>query len=165
MGCWTCRLLMWERFRRFSVLDREARKLFFRAAALLPFVGLSLRIRGYKKTQSWLQKRLESRNVSTLAAAAAPGELVDKTCRMVRAAEHHGLTRATCLEESLALWYLLGRQNISSRIRIGVRRQAGKFEAHAWVEYEGAALNQSEELHRHYAPFASEFDNLPAEKS
>jgi hypothetical protein len=84
---------------------------------------------------------------------------------MVRAAEHHGLTRSTCLEESLALWYLLGRQNIDSRIRIGVRKQAGKFEAHAWVEYEGAALNQSEELHRHYSPFESELDNLPAEKS
>jgi hypothetical protein len=84
---------------------------------------------------------------------------------MVRAAEHYGLTRCTCLEESLALWYLLGRQNISSRIRIGVRRQAGKFEAHAWVEYEGEALNQPEELHRHYAPFESEFDTLPAEKS
>ena len=164
MGCWTCCLPMWERFRRFSVLDAEARKLFFRAAALLPFVGMSLRTRGYKKTQVWLQKRLESRNVSA-RNAGSPRELVDKTCRMVRAAEHHGFGRSTCLEESLALWYLLGRQNISSRIRIGVRRQAGKFEAHAWVEYEGAALNQSEELHRHYAPFESEFDNLPAEKS
>ena len=155
---------MWERFRRFRALDREARRLFFRAAALLPFVGMSLRTRGYKKTQAWLQKRLESRKISTLDAGSR-GELVHKTCCMVRAAEHYGLTRCTCLEESLALWYLLGRQNISSRIRIGVRKQAGKFEAHAWVECEGAALNQSEELHRHYAPFASEFDNLPAEKS
>jgi hypothetical protein len=155
---------MWERFRRFRALDREARRLFFRAAALLPFVGMSLRTRGYKKTQAWLQKRLERRNVAALDAGSR-GELVHKTCRMVRAAEHNGLTRCTCLEESLALWYLLGRQNISSRIRIGVRKQAGKFEAHAWVECEGEALNQSEELHRHYAPFESEFDNLPAEKS
>jgi hypothetical protein len=155
---------MWERFRRFSALDPEARRLFFRAAALLPFVGMSLRTRGYKKTQTWLQKRLESQNTCALDAGSRR-ELVDKTCRMVRAAEHYGLARCTCLEESLALWYLLGRQNISSRIRIGVRKQAEKFEAHAWVECEGEALNQSEELHRHYAPFASEFDNLPAEKS
>jgi hypothetical protein len=155
---------MWERFRRFRALDREARSLFFRAAALLPFIGMSLRTRGYKKTQAWLQKRLESRNISARHAGSR-GELVHKTCRMVRAAEHYGLTRCTCLEASLALWYLLGRQNISSRIRIGVRKQAGKFEAHAWVECEGEALNQSEELHRHYAPFESEFDNLPAEKS
>ena len=164
MGCWTCCLPMWERFRRFSALDPEARKLFFRAAAWLAFVVMSLRTRGYKKTQAWLQKRLESRNATALDAGSI-GELVHKTCRMVRAAQRHGLTRSTCLEESLALWYLLGRQNISSRIRIGVRKQAGKFEAHAWVEYEGEALNQSEELHRHYAPFESEFDNFPAEKS
>jgi Transglutaminase-like superfamily len=164
MGCWTCCLPMWERFRRFSALDLEARKLFFRAAAWLAFVAVSLRTRGYKSTQAWLQKRLESRNATALDAGSI-GELVHKTCRMVRAAQRHGLTRSTCLEESLALWYLLGRQNISSRIRIGVRKQAGKFEAHAWVEYEGEALNQSEELHRHYAPFESEFDNFPAEKS
>jgi hypothetical protein len=138
--------------------------LFFRAAAWLAFVVMSLRTRGYKKTQAWLQKRLERRNATTLGAGSI-GELVHKTCRMVRAAQRHGLTRSTCLEESLALWYLLGRQNISSRIRIGVRKQAGKFEAHAWVEYEGEALNQSEELHRHYAPFESEFDSVPAEKS
>jgi Transglutaminase-like superfamily len=155
---------MWDRFRRFSALEPDARKLFLRAAALLPFVGMSLHARGYKKTQGWLQKRLESRKVFALNLES-PGELVRKTCRMVRAAEHYGLTRSTCLEESLALWYLLGRQNINSRIRIGVRRQAGEFEAHAWVEYEGEALNQPEELHRHYAPFESEFDNLPAEKS
>jgi hypothetical protein len=138
--------------------------LFFRAAAWLAFVVMSLRTRGYKKTQAWLQKRLESRNATALGAGSI-GELVHKTCRMVRAAQRHGLTRSTCLEESLALWYLLGRQNISSRIRIGVRKQAGKFEAHAWVEYGGEALNQSEELHRHYAPFESEFDNVPTEKS
>jgi hypothetical protein len=164
MGYCTCRQPMWDRFRRFSAMDPEARKLFLRAAALLPFVGMSLQTRGYKKTQSWLQKRLESRKVVALSPVSPP-DLVRKTCRMVRAAEHHGLMRTTCLEESLALWYLLGRQNISSSIRIGVRTQAGKFEAHAWVEYQGEALNQPEELHRHYAPFDREFDNLPAEKS
>jgi len=137
--------------------------LFLRAAALLPLVGMSLHTRGYKKTQGWLQKRLESRKVSTLISGSA-ADMVSKTCRMVRAAEHHGLTRSSCLEGSLVLWYLLGRQNISSSIRIGVRRQAGKFEAHAWVEYQGEAQSQPEELHRHYAPFESEFDNLPAEK-
>ncbi len=159
-----CRLPMWDRFRRFSALDPEARKLFLRAAALLPFVGMSLHKRGYKKTQAWLQKRLESRKASAINPGP-PGELVHKTCRMVRAAEQYGFTRPTCLEESLVLWYILGQQNINSRIRVGVRRQAGKFEAHAWVEYEGEALNQPEELHRHYAPFESEFDNLPAEKT
>jgi hypothetical protein len=155
---------MWDRFRRFSALDPEARKLFLRAAALLPFVGMSLHTRGYKKTQGWLQRRLESRKARAIIVGASD-EFVRTTCRMVRAAEHYGFTRSTCLEESLALWYLLGQQNIISRIRVGVRSQAGKFEAHAWVEYEGQALNQPEGLHRHYAPFESEFDNLPAEKS
>ena len=39
------------------------------------------------------------------------------------------------------------------------------FESHAWVEYEGRALNEAEEVHQHYAAFASEFSDLPGEKA
>jgi hypothetical protein len=95
---------------------------------------------------------------------SAPSDLVGKTCRMVCAAERHSIFRLTCLEESLALWYLLGRQNIWSSLRIGVRKHAENFEAHAWVEYQGEALNQPEELHQHYSPFESESFSLPAGK-
>ena len=154
---------MWEQFRRFRALDPEARRLFFRAVALLPLIGMSLHARGYKKTQAWLLSRLQDQNPPK-SAANTHLELVEKTCRMVRAAEHHGLIRCTCLEESLALWYLLGQQSVTCQLRIGVRKQTGKFEAHAWVEYEGEALNQSEELHQHYAAFESEIPGAPAEK-
>ncbi len=154
---------MWEQFRRFRTLDRDARRLFFRAAALLPVIGISLRIRGYKKTQEWLRRRLRDQ-AGPWSSADDSHERMERTCRMVRAAEHHGLVRSTCLQESLALWYLLRRQNISSSLRIGVRKGSGKFEAHAWIEYEGRPLNQSEELHQHYFPFENDFHDLPAEK-
>jgi hypothetical protein len=154
---------MWEPFQRYRALDADARKIFRRAVVLLLCIGASLRLRGYKKTQDWLQTRLDGRE-PTLPEAGIPGELVQKTCRMVRAAEHYGIARATCLEESLALWYLLGRRGLPSRVRIGVRKQSEKFEAHAWVEYQGAALNQTEELHHHYAAFESELSSLPGEK-
>jgi len=154
---------MWEQFRLFRALDPGARKLFLRAVALLPLIGMSLHVRGYKKTLDWLNRRLQSQSTSK-PAVGTPRELVQSTCRMVRAAEHHGLVRSTCLEESLALWYLLGQQNITSRLRIGVRKRTETFEAHAWVEYQGEALNQSGELHQHYAAFESEFPSMPAEK-
>jgi hypothetical protein len=41
---------------------------------------------------------------------------------------------ATCLTQALALHILLRREGLQSRIRIGVRKDAGHFEAHAWVE-------------------------------
>jgi Transglutaminase-like superfamily len=154
---------MWEQFRRFRALDPEARKLFFRAVALLPLIGMSLHSRGYKKTQEWLQRRLQDQS-ECVPSTDVSVALVEKTCRMLRAAEHHGLVRSTCLEESLALWYLLRRQNISSSLRIGVRKGPGEFEAHAWVEYEGRPLNQSEELHQHYFPFENDFHDPPPER-
>ena len=52
---------------------------------------------------------------------------------------------------------MLRRQGYAAKLRIGVRKKAGKLEAHAWVEYEGAALNQAEQMHRHYAAFEGEF--------
>jgi hypothetical protein len=82
---------------------------------------------------------------------------------MVNAGAHYGLIRPTCLEESLALWYFLRRQGIPSKLRIGVRKIADKFEAHAWVEYQGQALNQSDEPHKHYAAFDSEFSDPPGD--
>ena len=83
---------------------------------------------------------------------------------MVRAAAHYGVLRVTCLEESLALWHLLEKQNVPSSLRIGVRKVGEKLEAHAWVEYEGTALNQTEELHNHYLTLKSEFSEVPGSR-
>ena len=87
------------------------------------------------------------------------------TCRMVKAGAHYGIARPTCLGESLTLWYLLQKQGVPAALRIGVRKVSEKFEAHAWVESAGAALNQQEEPHQHYAAFDSGFSDLPGEKS
>jgi hypothetical protein len=84
---------------------------------------------------------------------------------MVKAAARYGIVRPSCLEESLALWHLLQAQNISSNLRIGVRRSGEKIEAHAWIEYGGVALNQGENEHPHYTAFDSELADLPGEKS
>ena len=91
------------------------------------------------------------------AGTQGGAEAVEKTCRMVRAGVRYGVGHPTCLAESLVLWYHLQKQTIPARLRIGVRKSKEKFEAHAWVECAGAALNQTDEAHQHYAAFASEF--------
>ena len=154
---------MWEPFQRYRALDSEARKMFRCAAVLLPLVGVSLRLRGYRRTQEWLQARWERRNAA-LPQTASSKDIVEKTCRMVRAAVHYGMPGASCLEASLTLWYLLRLQGICASVRIGVRKHMNLFEAHAWVEHEGAALNQLQEVHRHFAPFDSEFHVPPKER-
>ena len=94
----------------------------------------------------------------------ANAERTALTARMVRSAAYRSLGTATCLERSLALWWLLERQGIASSVRIGTRKTGQKFEAHAWVECDGVALNEPEELHKHYAAFDEAFPMLNAAK-
>ena len=137
--------------------------MFRRAAILLPLVRWSLRLRGYGKTFTSLQRRvqLQAKGTENLPEVR---EKVQATCRMVRAALRYSLTEFTCLEESLTLWYLLRKQGIPACLRIGVRKENEKFEAHAWVEHGGEALNQDEAMHRHYAAFEQDLPEPPAEQ-
>jgi Transglutaminase-like superfamily len=154
---------MWEAYQRYRALDPTARRLFRAAVVLLLLIRASLRSRGFKKTQQWLLARLQALAGPPSVAPCGDSECVTRTCRMVKAGGHYGLIRPTCLEESLALWYFLRQRGISPQLRIGVRKTDGKFEAHAWVEYRGEILNQSEAVHQHYAAFDSEFSDLPGE--
>jgi Transglutaminase-like superfamily len=150
---------MWEKLRRFSALEWSAQKLFLRAAVLLPMVALSLRWRGFRATQSTLQRSL-SNGIPELDLGQAKKQLA-LTAHMVNAVDRHGPVHPSCLAKSLALWWLLGRQGISSHLRIGIRKENEKFEAHAWVERDGTALNEPEEHHHHYAAFDAAFSSLP----
>jgi hypothetical protein len=152
---------MWEPLKRYKALDRESQRLFWRAAFLLPWIRVSLRMRGYNSTFASLQ----ARQTSIAGNPSSDPGRVQKTSRMVHSAVHHSLLHFTCLEESLGLWHLLRRQGIASQLRIGVRKSNGKFEAHAWVEYAGEAVNQPEATHLHYAAFEKEFSEPPAEQS
>ncbi len=157
---------MWEALQRFNKLEPAARGLFLRAAALMPLISLSLRMRGFRATQLSLQKSLPNALHEILdSLPQANGPSVGLTVRMVRSAAYRSLGNATCLEKSLALWWLLGRQGIASSVRIGARKIGDKFEAHAWVECDGVALNEPQEAHRHYAAFDEGFPILePAKK-
>jgi hypothetical protein len=72
---------------------------------------------------------------------------------MVDAAAREGLHRGTCLERSLVLWWLLRRKQVPAQICLGARKTASLFEAHAWVEVDGRVINDTGEVHNHYAPF------------
>ena len=153
---------MWERFRRFSALERPAQELFLRAVVLLPLVALSLRWRGFRATQAALQRFLSNAKPEPDAALVSKDAAV--TAHMVNAADRHGMVHPSCLAKSLTLWWLLARQGISSNLRIGIRKEKEKFEAHAWVECDGAALNEPDERHHHYAAFDAAFSSPPEER-
>jgi hypothetical protein len=156
---------MWEALRRFKALEPGARGIFLRAAVVLPFISLSLRLRGLRATQSSLQKLMPTDGSNcSLGPDSTTKQRAAQVARMVRSAAYRGLGTANCLDQSLALWWLLGRRGIASSVRIGTRKTGGKFEAHAWVECDGVALNEPEEPHKHYAAFDEEFPGLNAAK-
>ncbi|HKW76708.1 MAG TPA: lasso peptide biosynthesis B2 protein [Terriglobales bacterium] len=153
---------MLESLRRFSALDRAAQTVFLRALVMLPLVGLSLKLRGFDATRSRLRKMLSP--PASWMDADSLNRQIALTAHMVNAADRHGLTHPSCLVKSLTLWWLLGRRGITSQLRVGIRKEGGKLEAHAWVEREGMALNEPEERHHHYAAFDKALASLPEEE-
>jgi hypothetical protein len=153
---------MWERLRRFSALERPAQRVFLRAIVLLPLVTVSLRWRGFKATQAALQRFLSKEHLT--CDAAFESKVSALTAHMVSAADRHGLVHPSCLAKSLTLWWLLARQGIATQLRIGIRKNEEKFEAHAWVERAGTALNEPDEHHHHYSAFDAAFSALPPDE-
>ena len=153
---------MLKNLKRFRALERAAQTLFLRALAMLPLVGLSLKLRGFDATRSALRKRLSRATPQTDLDSLS--KQIALTAHMVNAADQHGLVHPSCLVKSLTLWWLLGRQGIPSQLRVGIRKEGGNLEAHAWVECEGMALNEPEERHHHYAAFDAALASLPEDE-
>jgi len=76
----------------------------------------------------------------------------DIVCRVNR---DYLLFRAECMVESLALWWLLRCYGIDSDLRLGVRTITGRFESHAWVEYQGVVLNDIDRIGIIYTPMGT----------
>jgi hypothetical protein len=82
---------------------------------------------------------------------------VRRARHVIRCLARNGLYGGNCLSNALVLWGLLCRQGIEGDFCIGVRRNAGQFEAHAWVEYQGRPLNATETIYQCFAAFDQPF--------
>lgn len=132
-----------RRWRRFVALDPAQRRTFLQAIALLPVAALGLRWLGLRRIQ-----RLFAVPVS---GGVHPG--AEETARLVAAAARHGPYRASCLPTALTLQWLLRRQGIEAELRLGVRKERERLEAHAWLEHEGRPLMDTREDLEPYAAF------------
>ena len=74
-----------------------------------------------------------SRSWPVRAYAGRADYSADQLSWAVRAISRY-VPRATCLTQALVLHIMLRQEGLPSRIRIGVSKDAGHFEAHAWVE-------------------------------
>jgi hypothetical protein len=102
--------------------------------------------RGFDGTMQWIRQRVEMIPPTMTVEA----EIVREAERCMALAAGLYPRRAQCLEQSLALYYLLRRQGIGVRYCQGIQRHP--FSAHAWLEYRGDVLNDVREHVKHFAP-------------
>jgi hypothetical protein len=115
-----------------------------RSAALLCSVRLALWIVPFPKLRRAVAWTVRTR------VRPASRRTAEQLSWAVRAVSSY-VPSATCLTQALALHILLRQEGLPSKIRIGVTRDAGHFEAHAWVESQERVVIGDSGLRR-YAP-------------
>lgn len=137
---------------KFLALSGRERRVFLETACLMTITAAALRLFGFRRVYRWLERRAPSWSEPLPGAGNAVQLLV---VGVRRAAQP--LPYATCLPQSLTLWWLLRRRGVQSQLRLGVRKEGGDLKAHAWVEAGGVALNDRDDVRHRYAAF----ENMP----
>ncbi|MGH9727000.1 MAG: lasso peptide biosynthesis B2 protein [Candidatus Acidiferrales bacterium] len=139
----------WSRFRDLSGRQRQD---FFLGLLLLPVVAAWLSVFQFRSVQRTLEKRYGAVWAKKRDDAASFAE-AHVVARLVDAVARRGVVRGNCLSRSIVLWWLLLRRGIPAQLRIGARKTGDVFEAHAWVEMAGRAINDSDDVQTRYTPF------------
>jgi hypothetical protein len=131
-----------------SYSNREAVPGTLTCVALLSVIRISLRWRGLGRTLHWARRLTATkRNRDT----ALGRELVENVVGAVSVAGAYLPGRVRCLEQSVAIQILLRRRGVASELKIGV--QPFGFMAHAWIEYCGKPVGESDLSLDNVVPF------------
>ncbi len=142
-----------EKWRRFRKRPQDERVLILRAMALLPLTEIGLRCFGFQRWKELIERFSLSPSAPQTLPVVLQQEMAGRAVRAVRSVELHGPATPNCLERSMTLWWLLRRDGVPGELHIGARKEGAKFQAHAWVELGGNVLNDSADVHNHYARF------------
>jgi hypothetical protein len=114
---------------------------------MVPFMHLAVRIVGFNSLQKWVLR--------TPAVHGHPpdAEALRVCVVSVNRVKRFSLFPGNCLSQSLALVRLLREQGVTADLRLGARLTGTKFDAHAWVEYDGRVLNDTHDVHTRFTPF------------
>ena len=136
-----------------KIAFRLARFLIYVFAVIVsPIFSLGLRALGYKNLTAILlglspnpHNRLQERGAS-LHRSSQVGKIVNR-------ASAFGWFKASCLERSLLLWWILRWFRIPTSVRVGIQRGDTQFIGHAWVEYDGIVVNDRRDVSQRYVVF------------
>lgn len=137
--------------RRFRALELRDLWLLARAFISLTLVDLILRVVGVRPFVG------DNRTAAALTEGRISPETVQRIQRdahWIEVASRHHFVRARCLHRSLALHLWLRRDRLPSVLRIGVRKEDGALQAHAWVELHGQVVNDAPAAVATFTPLA-----------
>lgn len=114
---------------------------------------LALASLGFRRVHGMLSRWVAALAVAALDEPAIRAARAAATLRALERAAGCGPSRPSCLPRSLTLWWLLRRQGLPAELRIGVRREGDRLEAHAWVEQDGVVLGDHADVHDRFHAF------------
>ena len=107
---------------------------------LLLAIDLGLRVLPFKRVQAFAAQ-VRPRDATSERDNA--WNTIQRLHRFVDIAARHHLYPMTCLRQALALQCMLGQRGIATDLRIGVRKDGGALDAHAWVEHSGLIIERT----------------------
>lgn len=141
---------MTRRLRRFLALSGSERALFIRAYVDLCLIDVALRIFGFRRIVGWIPAPGDDRVISLEDLRRA-----GRYARWIEVASRHHIVPARCLQQSLVLHQWLRREDLPSKLRIGVRKEDGALKAHAWVELGAQIVNDRSAVLAAFTPLVS----------
>lgn len=133
----------------FGALSWRDRGLLVEALALMGILPLVLRVVRVQRLTGTLGRSFDGARSTSGRVDEARARQIAKVVAM---AARHTPTANTCLHRSLALWWVLGRRGLDSRLKMGARMVEGALDAHAWVEHSGVVINDAPEIVAGYTP-------------
>lgn len=111
-----------------------------RALLALGRTAVLFRVGGRQAVAGAARRAMAAHGDGTAGRPAHAGDLW-RVYRAVRRAKRLWPGRVMCLQTALVLQSVLRSRGIPAAVRVGVRREEGGLEAHAWVEAAGWVLD------------------------
>lgn len=136
---------MASRLKQWRSLPAHERRQLLVLMGVLPAISLALRLFGYVRTRSWLERR--THDPSPRAANASDIEQGERYAQLAAIAGNYGPVQTTCLRQALAIHACLRSRGLRPELKLGINKAMQRLDAHAWVELEGRPLAQPSMRH------------------
>ena len=125
-------------------LSASARRFLVEAAVVCLGVEIAFWIFPFRKLHAWVERlpRLGPTTPGTVPLAEME--------RLTQALFRRLPFSFTCLKQSLILLILLRRRGIAAELKVGMKKEKGLFQAHAWLEQNRQVIFASDTVKREF---------------